>query len=273
MVELLKKTVSGPLWKVKRSIRDLLAPLIKRSADSASLLHKPMFSFEQDQREYSVPRLLFVGPRGGAEPIRVGIFAAIHGDEPATASGLVKFVELLDESPELARDFCLFIYPVCNPTGFEDDTRYSRRGRDLNREFWNNSNEPEVLALQTELYTHAFDGIISLHADDTTDGVYGFARGATLTKALIEPALTAAELFLPRNNQALIDGFEAKNGIIRESYNGILSAPPKVNPRPFEIVFETPQLAPVALQEQAFIVALLSILAEYRKTMAYAANL
>jgi murein peptide amidase A len=173
----------------------------------------------------------------------------------------------------LARDFCLFIYPVCNPTGYEDNTRGNRRGRDLNREFWNNSNEPEVQSLQTELYTHAFDGIISLHADDTTDGVYGFVRGATLTKALVEPALASAELFLPRNNQAVIDGFEAKNGIIRHGYNGILSAPPKVNPRPFEIVFETPQLAPTPLQEQAFVVALLSILSEYRKMISYAANL
>jgi len=184
-----------------------------------------------------------------------------------------KFLELLDQAPELARDFCLFVYPICNPTGFEDGTRFSRRGRDLNREFWNNSREPEVLALQTELITHALDGIVSLHADDTTDGVYGFVSGATLTQTLLEPALNAAELFLPRNQQPLIDGFAAERGIIREGYQGILSAPPEVLPRPFELVFETPHLAPAALQEQAFIVALLSILAEYRKTVSYAANL
>jgi protein MpaA len=257
----------------KRSVNEVIAPLVERSRVSESLLFKPMARFEVGGRAYALPRFLFIGPRGGADPIRIGIFAAIHGDEPATASGLAKFVELLDQAPELARDFCLFIYPVCNPTGYEDDTRYSRRGRDLNREFWNNSNEPEVQHLQTELYSHAFDGIISLHADDTTDGVYGFVRGATMTKNLIEPALSAAELFLPRNQQPLIDGFEAQNGIIREGYQGVLSAPPKVRPRPFEVVFETPQLAPMALQEQAIIVALLSILAEYRKMVSYAANL
>jgi murein peptide amidase A len=273
MIELLSETGAQVETAQRRSIADLLAPLVERSRTSASLLHKPMSSFEVDGEEFFVPRFLFLGPQGGAEPIRIGIFAAIHGDEPGTASGLVKFVELLDQAPELARDFCLFIYPVCNPAGFEENTRTNRRGRDLNREFWNNSSEPEVQTLQTELYTHAFDGIISLHSDDTTDGVYGFVRGATLTKALVEPALNSAELFLPRNNGAIIDGFEAKNGIIREGYNGILSAPPKVNPRPFEIVFETPQLAPTALQEQAFVVALLSILSEYRKMVAYAANL
>jgi hypothetical protein len=279
MIELINKSTSAPVIasvkpaSPRRSIPDLLAPLVERSRHSASLLHKPMGPLDIGAERYSIPRFVFVGPRGGAEPIRVGIFAAIHGDEPATASGLVKFVELLDQQPELARDFCLFIYPVCNPTGYEDNTRCSRRGRDLNREFWNNSNEAEALALQTELCTHAFDGIISLHADDTTDGVYGFAGGATLTKSLLEPALKAAEHYLPRNQGKLIDGFNAQNGIIRDGYKGILSAPPKVRPRPFEVVFETPHFAPVYLQELAFSAALLSLLGEYRKVISFAANL
>jgi protein MpaA len=263
MVEILNKFPAAA--NSVRSVASLIQPLVERSQKSASLLYKPM--------GHDLPRFLFVGPRGGAEPIRVGIFAAIHGDEPATATGVARFLEILDQSPELARDFFLFVYPVCNPTGFEDDTRYSRRGRDLNREFWNNSNEPEVQILETELCTHAFDGIISLHADDTTNGVYGFAHGATATKNLVEPALQAAELFLPRNTNPVIDGFSAQNGIIRDAYKGILSAPPRVKPRPFEIVFETPQLAPMALQEEAVVVALLSILSEYRKMIAFAANL
>lgn len=275
MIELIKKDAleTDSTVKPRRSIPELLSPLVERSRNSASLLHKPMGPLDIAGGRYEIPRFLFVGPRGGSEPIRVGIFAAIHGDEPATASGLAKFVELLDHSPELARDFCLFIYPVCNPTGYEDDTRCSRRGRDLNREFWNNSAEAEVLALQTELCTHAFDGIVSLHADDTTEGIYGFVGGATLTKNLLEPALDAAELFLPRNNGRLIDGFEAQNGIIRDGYKGILSAPPKIRPRPFEVIFETPHHAPAHLQEQAITVALLSILSEYRKLTAFAANL
>src|SRR5436190_1542813 len=150
MIDLLSNSQTGSKVTDRRSVGDLLAPLIERSRESASLLHKPMAAFEVDGEEYFVPRFLFLGPQGGAEPIRIGIFAAIHGDEPATASGLVKFVELLDQSPELARDYCLFIYPVCNPTGYGENTRTNRRGRDLNREFWNNSSEPEMQTLQTE---------------------------------------------------------------------------------------------------------------------------
>jgi hypothetical protein len=121
--------------------------------------------------------------------------------------------------------------------------------------------------------SHAFDGIISLHSDNTSDGAYGFVSGATLTKHLLEPALAAANEILPRNDNSIIDGFAADRGVIRQGYEGVLRAPPKIRPRPFEIVFETPQEAPHFAQVQATVVALHTILAEYRKLIAYAANL
>ena len=112
----------------------------------------------------------------------------------------------------MAAGYCLFVYPVCNPTGFEDRTRHSRSGKDLNREFWHGSLEPEIKLFQSELVAHSFHGIISLHTDDTSHGFYGFAHGATLTRNLIEPALQAAGQFLPRNENEIIDGFRARNG-------------------------------------------------------------
>lgn len=185
----------------------------------------------------------------------------------------MQFARLLERCPEMARGYCLFLYPVCNPTGYEDNTRTSRRGRDLNREFWNHSGETEIDLLQSELCCHAFDGIVSLHSDDTSDGAYGFVSGATLTKHLLEPALAAANEFLPRNDNPVIDGFKADHGVIRQGYQGVLSAPPKMRPRPFEIVLETPQAAPQYAQVQALTVALTTILSEYRKLISYAAHL
>ncbi|MCX6902020.1 MAG: succinylglutamate desuccinylase/aspartoacylase family protein, partial [Verrucomicrobia bacterium] len=135
---------------------------------------------------HQLPRYLFLGPKGGDDPIRVGIFAGIHGDEPEGVHALVRFLSLLENKPELAAGYCLFIYPVCNPTGFEDNSRHSRRSKDLNREFWIESPEPEVKLLQAELVAHSLHGLISLHTDDTSHGFYGFAHGATLTKNLIE---------------------------------------------------------------------------------------
>lgn len=257
----------------RRSIADLIAPLDQLAARSSHLIANHDAKFDYDGQRYELPRYVFFGPKGGDDSIRIGLFSAIHGDEPAGAHAVVDFLHLLDANPDLATGYTLFVYPLTNPTGYEDNTRHSRRGRDLNREFWNNSTQPEVQLLQSELFAHAFHGIISLHADDTSDGLYGYANGATLTKSLIEPALQAAEAILPRNRNRVIDGFPARNGVIRNNFEGVLRAIPKLRPRPFEIVLETPSHAPQFLQQKAFVAGLLSILAEYRKFIAYAPNL
>ncbi|HEX7570086.1 MAG TPA: succinylglutamate desuccinylase/aspartoacylase family protein [Verrucomicrobiae bacterium] len=267
------KTSVQPARQIRRDLADLLAPLEKIAANSPNLVANHDARFEVDGEEYVLPRYLFVGPRGGDTPIRIGIFAGIHGDEPEGVHALIQFIKLLESKPELAAGYYLSLYPVCNPTGFEDNTRHSRGGKDLNREFWRNSTEPEVRLLQAELVSRSFQGIISLHTDDTGTGFYGFAHGATLTKNLVEPALAAAEQILPRDERPVIDGFNARNGIIREGYEGILSAPPKVRPRPFEIILETPAAPPEYLKELAFVAALQTILLEYNKFIAYAPNL
>ncbi|HLP78446.1 MAG TPA: succinylglutamate desuccinylase/aspartoacylase family protein [Candidatus Paceibacterota bacterium] len=265
---------SEPKLKSRRSIADLLAPLDEiADGSSPNFIAQHSETFEIDGETYRLPRYLFIGPRGGDVPIQVGIFAGIHGDEPEGSYAIVQFFKALEAHPELATGYSLSIYPICNPTGFEDNTRHSRNGKDLNREFWNNSLAPEVRLLQADLVSRSFNGIISLHTDDTADGFYGFVRGATLTKHLIEPALQAAEEFLPRDNRSRIDGFDARDGIIRNCYDGVLSAPPKVRPKPFELILETPKAAPSFLKQCAFVHAIESILTEYRKFIAYAPNL
>ncbi len=257
----------------RRSLSELLAPLDQLAGRSPSLIANHGAKFEVGGTTYELPRYLFIGPAGGDEPIRLGLFAGIHGDEPEGVHALIQFLTLLERTPELAAGYCLFVYPVCNPTGFEDRTRHSRSGRDLNREFWRGSKEPEIRLLESELVAHALHGIISLHTDDTSHGFYGFAHGATLTRNLIEPALQAAEQFLPRNENQLIDGFPAQNGVIRDGYEGILRMAPRIRPRPFEIVLETPQSPPVYLKEAAFVAALRTILQRYREFIAFAPNL
>jgi predicted deacylase len=216
---------------------------------------------------------VFAGPRGGGDAIRIGIFAGIHGDEAAGPDAIRNLVEVLEQDPSLAEGYDLFLYPICNPSGFAAGTRLSRTGKDLNREFWRNSNEPEVILLEEEIRSRAFHGLISLHADDTSSGIYGFVRGAVLTRALLEPALAAAEAVLPRNTSLVIDGFSAENGIISQCYDGILASPPELHPQPFEIILETPQGAPLARQSEAFILAIRTVLLEYQKFLAFATNL
>lgn len=266
------EAVAGPLAE-RRALARLLAPLDQLAEQSPCFVARSLGQFESAGRSCALPRYIYLGLKGGGDIIRVGIFAAIHGDEPEGARALTRFAGALEKNPEIGRGYALFLYPVCNPTGFEDNTRHSRSGKDLNREFWNNSTDPAVRLLQSELVVHSFHGIISLHTDDTCDGFYGFVHGATLTKHLIEPALRAVETFLPRDGRPVIDGFQARNGVIRDSYAGMLSAPPNVRPRPFEITLEMPKAPPSFLKESAFALALKTILTEYRKFIAYAPNL
>ena len=257
----------------KSALNRILSPLEQIAGNSDNLLSKPFGKFERDGQTYSLPRYIYLGEKGGGDIIRVGIFATLHGDEPEGALALTRFVSALEANPEIAKGYALFIYPICNPTGFEDNTRNSRSGKDLNREFWKNSTEPEVRLLETEVWTHALDGIISLHADDTSDGLYGFVNGAVFSENLLEPALREAEQFLPRNRNQVIDGFKAREGIITEGYHGVLQAPRGLARPPFEIIFETPQKASLHRQVEANAAALQAILVEYRYLMAIAQNI
>lgn len=257
----------------RRSVKRVLAPLDQLAENSTHFLSKSFGQFESAGQNYSLPRYVYLGPKGGGDTIRIGIFAAIHGDEPEGTLALARFIELLEQNRELAKGYALFIYPICNPTGFEDNTRHSRSGKDLNREFWKHSREPEVHYLQTEIWTHAFDGIITLHTDDTSDGLYGFVNGEVLSKNLLEPALREAERFLPRNHNPQIDGFPASSGIIHECYQGVLRSVPGLPRPPFELTLETPQRTPLHRQVDAFAAALQTVLVEYRYLMAIAQNI
>jgi predicted deacylase len=212
-------------------------------------------------------------PSKRGQGYKFGIFAGLHGDEEAGVLAVQELIRWANTHPQELADFELHLYPVCNPTGCDQKTRHSSAGLDLNREFRTGSTEPEVIYLESELRREQFHGIVQLHSDDTSHGVYGFVRGSLLSEQLLKPALARSAEFLAFNYNAIIDGFEADNGIIRECYEGILSAPPEQRPRPLEIVFETPALAPLDQQVTATIEAVKTILAEYRKLQAYAADL
>lgn len=251
-----------------RSVERFLEPLLNLPGVRTELLGP----IQHSNRSYPLPRFIFSGPNN-SDPIRIALFGGIHGDEPAGALALARLLSELIADPQPAENFELHFYPICNPSGFEEHTRESRSGRDLNREFWKNSTEPEVRILERELRANHFSGIVQLHADDGSDGVYGYVRGHTLTENLLRPALEEAGRVLPRNRNATIDGFAARDGIIYHHYDGILAAPAEMKPMPFEIVLETPQRAEVSLQVEALVTALRTILREYRRLVSFAANI
>src|ERR1700761_8709444 len=180
----------------RKNFRDALAPLHRAKGP---WLTTTLGTWAVGLDDYALEQFLFVGPRGGGDYYRVGIFAGMHGDEIAGIEAATRFLQELARTPELARGYEVYVYPLCNPSGFEDGTRHSRSGRDLNREFWVGTHEPEVQLMEQQIRTLRFDGIISLHADDESCGLYAFALGAQVTQYVVEPALSAAEKVLPRN--------------------------------------------------------------------------
>lgn len=241
---------------------------VPASLQSASAGH-----FLHDGNRYEIERIRFVGPAASHDPIRIGIFAGIHGDEPAGVTALRSFLGSLVENPLRATGYELFAYPVLNPVGLERQTRGNRSGLDLNREFWRGSREPEIAIIESELRRHRLDGLIALHADDSCEGTYGYSHGNELEDSLLRPALIAAEGVLPRDRRASIDGFHAHEGVICDCFQGILAPPPEQRPRPFNLIFETPAKAPLDLQAAAHVAALDAILATYRGYVSYAKDL
>ena len=264
---------SGRIRESLRSIHPLLAPLEDLAATSESLF--PAHLEFQDRKGISgtIPRFLFTGPGDRGSFLRVGIFAGVHGDEPSGVQAAVELLRRLHGDPQPALGYELFVYPICNPWGYARDTRWLRSGSDMNREFWRGSDEIEVLVLEGQLMKLAFDGIVSLHTDDTSPGLYGFVKGHQLTRHVLDPSLEAAARFLPRNFDKSIDNFQANAGISADGYTGILGAPPTQSPRPFEIVFETPSHADSNLQVEAHVAAMLTMLGSFRAMISEGQNI
>lgn len=268
------QTAAAPVAADRHDPDRLLAAFDALAGRAAHCLGRAERSFTAAGRTHRLPRYVYLGPDAAADPLRLAIFAGIHGDEPAGTLALLRLACELERQPELARGYALYLYPLCNPTGLAAGTRHNHRGLDLNREFWQGSAEPEVRFLESELWMHAFHGLITLHSDDTSSGVYGYVKGALLSSHLLEPALAAAEAHLPRNCEPVIDGWPARRGIIQEGFEGVLTSPGRMPASPpFEVTLETPAHAPAAAQVAALNAAVQAILARYREFMAYAPNL
>jgi len=256
----------------RRSISGFLAGLSAEVATSDHLFYTPVGSFARKGGRYRLARYVFLGPGSDDDPIRLGIFAGIHGDEPQGSEALVRFLLRLNLEPERARGYQIFAYPICNPTGFEDDTHFSRSGADLNHEFWQGSRQPEVYYLERELGVTGFHGVISLHTEDS-EGFYAHSRSEIIGKALVQPALAAASRFLPLTGRPVRSKCAAAEATGRACHEGVLVNHGDLPSRPFEIVLETPQSAPDEAQIDAAVVALESILAEYRPFLATQQNI
>src|ERR1700687_1149028 len=109
---LVKTTTVAPAARVweKRPVDRLLAPLDALAENSNHFLSKSLGQFESAGQTYRLPRYVYLGPRGGGDTLRIGIFATIHGNEPEGALALNRFVTMLESNREIAKGYALFLY-------------------------------------------------------------------------------------------------------------------------------------------------------------------
>lgn len=75
-----------------------------------------------------------VTPEGPAE-YKVFLSGGVHGNEPAGAEAVVRFIEGFAESPDRYSHVAFDIIPLVNPWGWAHDRRRNQQGLDINRDF------------------------------------------------------------------------------------------------------------------------------------------
>src|ERR1700744_6322009 len=136
------------LHQQKAPIHSLLKPLLDLSESSDYLIAGSAGEFAAENSIFQIPRFIFMGPGGGGETLRLGIFATFQGDHSVSAQALIELLQELELRPHLARGYHLYVYPVCDPTGFVSHTRHNFAGEELTRHFWRGSSQPEIYYLE-----------------------------------------------------------------------------------------------------------------------------
>ncbi len=248
----------------------LLAPLVDLAVVSDYLVAGSIGDFLAGETTLRIPRFLFLGPKGGGDTLRLGFFAALRGDEPEAAEVLVEFLLDLEGTPAAAQGYHLYVYPVCNPSGFALGTRHNFAGEDLTGHFWRLSSQPEVYYLEREMGVHRFDGVISIHTIDSSGPLVASARGSIASTALARPSLEASRRFLPQNLGVDAPATPAAGDSLP---GGFLTLTDELSPAPFEINIGLPRRAPRAARIRGAVHALKALLESYRALQAIQQNI
>jgi murein peptide amidase A len=189
---------------------------------------------------------------------RIYVSAGIHGDEPAPPLAVVSLIE----SGAFDRRAVWFICPMLNPQGLARGTRENASGTDLNRDY-RHLEAPEVRAHTRWLSRQPnFDLAVCVHEDWESTGFYLYELNPDGRPSLAEPMIAAASRVCAIDPSPLIEGREAKGGIIRPSLNPLErekwpeSIYLQVNHTRLSYTIETPSSLPLETRIEALRAAL-----------------
>ncbi|HLP77448.1 MAG TPA: M14 family metallocarboxypeptidase [Candidatus Paceibacterota bacterium] len=146
---------------------------------------------------------------------RVYISAGIHGDEPA---GPLAVLRLLQENrwPDTIE---LWVCPCLNPHGFRMNCRENASGIDLNRAYRNPSAQEIIAHIAWLDRQPEFDLCLLLHEDWESHGFYLYEQNPDRRFSLAEAMIGEVAKVCPIDQNDMIEGRPAKNGIIRPNVN------------------------------------------------------
>ena len=145
-------------------------------------------------------------PNGG-----IYLSAGIHGDEPASTEGLIRWAET--HIAEL-RKLPSVIFPCLNPWGLVHNSRTDEHCEDLNRHF-HHERVPTIQALKKLIEPFRFYVSVTLHEDYDGRGLYVYEL-ERLNPFWGEDLLEIARPLIPIEGRTTIDGRRTtKAGLVR----------------------------------------------------------
>lgn len=137
--------------------------------------------------------------------------SGVHGDEAASALGLLEWAE---RSTPWLRGADLVCVPIFNPVGLALNTRADADGQDLNRMF-DHPTHPHITGWQKAMAPFRPRLAVCLHEDYDAQGLYAYELNRDPKLRLAELCLSQAESILPRDPRRTIEGRPARAAIIR----------------------------------------------------------
>ena len=152
----------------------------------------------------------------GRDANTILVTAGIHGEEPGSVEGALRWLE----GGEWAKwRVNWFVLPCLNPYGWERNQRRNAQGRDINRQFRNPSVCPEAQLVTRLVKGRDFLFLFDHHEDVDSPGYY-------LYELRQEPPFIGARIVaavgkvIPINRDKVIDGSRATGpGLIRREAN------------------------------------------------------
>lgn len=221
--------------------------------------------------DFDIPKFMLLGQRGGGKPIRIALFAGI--DDHGSLDGIAAIARLLIQAelnPSLARDYAIFAYPLVNAFEYKQpETRLDP----FHRRYAEDRADGDSRFFRAELRNWGFDGILTLRTDPSVDSFHATVRSELLAKEVIRPALDNVKRLAPVSSSPLKLRPGDMRARLADCADGRLTPPPEIRPHPFEAELFAPGSAPRESRISSLFVATHEILRNYRRLIAYAADL